>query len=327
MATKKQKKRKGTGLLIFMFLLVILLGIAMVVYPLFASWYSEQTRSLVQSEYDEQIKQIDTAEIQKVKAAAIQYNKDLVEGKIDIMDPTAAGYYTQLNPTGKDIMGYIEIPRLKLYLPIYHGIDSVAMSNGCGHMPQSSLPVGGESTHSVISAHSGMATPMFSDLDKMQPGDLFFLHILDETLTYQVDTITTTVPQDIDPIKIQTGKDLCSLITCYPFGINTHRLIVLGFRVETPTQEQLQEMTPADDTPTEDANALWMKRYMTGILIGLCVGIPLVILLILVKLSRNRKQRKARMEKAWLENAAMIATPVADGKSDGEQGESNESSH
>lgn len=294
---KKQNHKHYPILLVLLFVMIVLLGIGMIIYPLFASWYAEQTRSTVQSEYEEVIKQIDTAELDAARAAAHQYNKDLFDGLVDVLDPKGAGYYDQLNIGGKEIMGYIEIPKLELYLPIYHGIDTTAMANGCGHMPQSSLPVGGENTHSVISAHSGMATPMFSDLDKLIEGDIFFLHILDETLTYEVRTVSTTVPDDIEVIKIQSGKDLCSLITCWPFGINTHRLVVTGQRIETPEEEDLVKIiSSGEEEDTSNAHELWMNRYFTGIIIGVGAAFLIIMILFIAKRSKDKKEVEAQKQ-------------------------------
>ena len=175
-------------------------------------------------------------------------------------------YENLLNLAGDGIMGYIEIPMIQVNLPIYHGTDSKTLDIGVGHLLGSSLPVGGKGTHTVLTGHSGMATQkMFSDLDKLELGDVFYLQVLDETLAYQVDAIHTVLPYDTSFLGITEGEDYCTLVTCTPFGINTHRLLVRGTRI--PYEEA--EVITAEKLQVEDAPAsTWEQQYIKGLLLG-----------------------------------------------------------
>lgn len=160
------------------------------------------------------------------------------------------------------------------YLPIYHTVAESSLQKGAGHMPGTSLPIGGKSTHAVISAHSGMSDArMFTDLDKVQKGDLILLHVLGDTLAYAVDTITVTDPADIEAIEIRQDKDLVTLVTCTPYSVNTHRLLVRGHRIEL-TEEEITEETKA----TEPEASTWMEKYIEGIFFGFIIGGAVLVL-------------------------------------------------
>ena len=187
-------------------------------------------------------------------------------------------------------MGYVEIPVIDVNLPIYHTVAESSLQKGAGHMPGTSLPIGGKSTHTVISAHSGMSgARMFTDLDKMQEGDLILLHVLGDTLAYAVDMITVTDPADIEAIEIQQDEDLVTLITCTPYGVNTHRLLVRGHRIEL-TEEEIAEETKA----AEPEASTWMEKYLEGIFFGAVIGgAVLVDVLVLVRvLSKNDRKNQ-----------------------------------
>lgn len=165
-------------------------------------------------------------------------------------------------------MGYVRIPKISVTLPIYHGTGSNTLSAGIGHLLGSSLPIGGESTHTVLTAHSGMASQkMFSDLDQLGEGDVFYLEVLDEVLAYQVDAINTVLPHDTTYLGITTGEDYCTLVTCTPFGVNTHRLLVRGSRI---LYEEAEEMVSSVSSE-EAAASTWEEKYINGILTGLCI--------------------------------------------------------
>ncbi len=238
------------------FILLLLIGIGLMLYPLISNWYGERVRSTVEVQYNEAIAKLEDESIREAFRAAQEYNESLYSVQLD---PAAAvdEYDSLLNLSGNGIMGYVEIPVIDVNLPIYHTVAESSLQKGAGHMPGTSLPIGGKSTHAVISAHSGMSDArMFTDLDKVQKGDLILLHVLGDTLAYAVDTITVTDPADIEAIEIRQDKDLVTLVTCTPYSVNTHRLLVRGHRIEL-TEEEITEETKA----TEPEASTWMEKY------------------------------------------------------------------
>lgn len=228
------------------FILLLLIGIGLMLYPLISNWYGERVRSTVEVQYNEAIAKLEDESIREAFRAAQEYNESLYSVQLD---PAAAvdEYDSLLNLSGNGIMGYVEIPVIDVNLPIYHTVAESSLQKGAGHMPGTSLPIGGKSTHAVISAHSGMSDArMFTDLDKVQKGDLILLHVLGDTLAYAVDTITVTDPADIEAIEIRQDKDLVTLVTCTPYSVNTHRLLVRGHRIEL-TEEEITEETKATE--------------------------------------------------------------------------------
>lgn len=181
-------------------------------------------------------------------------------------------YEAQLNVAGNGIMGYIEIPGIKCSLPIYHGTDEAVLQIAVGHIPGSSLPVGGERSHCVLSGHRGLpSAKLFTDLDQMEEGDLFMLHVLDETLTYEVDQITVVLPEEVNDLELVEGEDYCTLVTCTPYGINTHRLLVRGRRTENLYEGQPE--TSEKETGKTGEKQIWLQYWwiipvLAGILIG-----------------------------------------------------------
>lgn len=175
----------------------------------------------------------------------------------------------------KDYLSLLEIPGISVTLPIYHGSDADTLEIGIGHLLGSSLPVGGESTHVILTAHSGMASQkMFSDLDLMKIDDVFYLDVLNERLAYQVDAIFTVLPHETEQLQIVTGKDYCTLVTCTPFGVNTHRLLVRGTRIPYEEAEEILEQQPIIEEPT----STWEEKYMDGIITGICIVLILALL-------------------------------------------------
>ena len=285
-------KRKNT-IIIICFILVILLGAGAAAYPLIASINNEHTQSLVQTEYEEKLQQLDTSEIDAALAAAREYNKTISTVQIENIDKIKADlppYEDLLNLANNGIMGYIEIPAINIDLPIYHGTTGAAMEKGAGHMEGTSLPVGGIGTHAVISAHSGMAgAKLFTDLDKLELGDVFFITVCNEKLAYEVDNIAVVEPTDIDLIRIDTQQDYVTLLTCTPYGVNTHRLLVRGHRVEM-AEEAIAEV----EEKAEPAASTWMERYEQGILIGIAIFLGLLLIALLVYFIKRRKDKKEK---------------------------------
>ena len=194
------------------------------------------------------------------------------------------------------MMGYVEIPSIDVMLPIYHGTGEDSLSQGAGHMPNSSFPIGGEGTHAVISAHSAMATArMFTDLDQLKAGDRFSIHVLDEVLDYEVDRIVTVLPSEIEYLKIEPEGDYVTLLTCVPYGVNTHRLLVRGHRVEV----EHSFSTEAHPSQKEVvAKSTWQEKYWQGILVGLGIFLGGVLIFILSRWVMKRISRKNRGDPA-----------------------------
>lgn len=273
------------------FVLVILLGAGAAAYPLIASINNEHAQSLVQVEYEEKLEQLDTSEIDAALAAAREYNKTISTMQIEDVDKIKESlppYEDLLNLANNGIMGYIEIPAINIDLPIYHGTTGAAMEKGAGHMEGTSLPVGGVGTHAVISAHSGMASAkLFTDLDKLEIGDIFIITVCNQKLAYEVDNIAVVEPTDIDLIRIDTQQDYVTLLTCTPYGVNTHRLLVRGHRVDM-AEEAIAEV----EDKVEPAASTWIERYEQGLVIGLITSFAAMLLLLLILLIRRRQKKK-----------------------------------
>lgn len=271
--------------------LLLFLGVAALVYPKFSAWYSEEKRGSVTSQYYEEVENKENTELLAVLDAAQEWNDRLYRGEIQLLDVESCGYYDQLDILGNGIMGYIDIPAIDVYLPVYHGTGSNEMSVGAGHMAQSSLPVGGNNSHSVISAHTGSANaPFFSNLTQVEIGDVFYIHILDVTIAYKVSGIRTVSPDDVKSVQIEAGKDLCTLVTCTPFPLLTERLLVTGERVECA--ETVVEETVAAEVDTGKNGVSFLDDYY---IFGICLGLGLFLVAIsgfgFVMLWRKRRQK------------------------------------
>ena len=242
---------------------VVALGLML--YPLVGELLSEKYRSDIETAYTAAIEDSNDDELEQQRQAAQQYNA-MLSGAATITEGGASApplaYAQQLTVGG--VMAYVDIPKINVYLPVQHGTDADTLERAVGHVVGTSLPVGGSSTHAVLSAHSGMASSkLFSDIDQLAEGDTFYIHVLGEVLAYKVDTINTVLPTDTSLLQIEDGKDLVTLVTCTPFGVNTHRLLVRGHRVPyTPEQEA----TTAAEKP---AASSWTQHYLTGLGVGL----------------------------------------------------------
>ena len=242
---------------------VVALGLLL--YPLVGELLSERYHSDIETVYTAAIEGTDKTELTAQREAAEQYNAMLSGAAITEGGASAPplAYVQQLTVGG--VMAYVDIPKINVYLPVQHGTDADTLERAVGHVVGTSLPVGGSSTHAVLSAHSGMASSkLFSDIDQLAAGDVFYIHVLGDTLAYKVDVIHTVLPTDTSLLQIEDSKDYVTLVTCTPFGVNTHRLLVRGRRVlYTPEQE-----TTAAEKP---AASSWMQHYLTGLSIGLGV--------------------------------------------------------
>ena len=261
--------------------LLFLAALCLTLYPLISNYVNQKYASQIHTAYQEVMEQVDDSDLLKAKELANEYNRALVPGATDAysqegLQAASADYGSQLNLAGNGIMGYVEIPKISVNLPIYHGTENDSLERGIGHLLGSSLPIGGESTHSILSGHSGMATQkMFTDLEQLIIGDVFYLHVLDETLAYQVVEINTVLPYDTSLLGIAPGEDLCTLVTCTPYGVNTHRLLVRGSRISYEEAELLMEETAEE----EPAKSTWEQKYIEGLLWGAAAVLLLLLLI------------------------------------------------
>ena len=225
-------KNRGTTIIL---LLVLIAGLSLLLYPTLANWWNNMTQSRAVASYVEAVAQIDEGEYLRLWNEAQDYNRSLTTRTNDYLlsEEQKVTYEEILDVGGLGIMGYIEVPSIGVVLPIYHGTDEAVLQVAVGHLEWTSLPIGGESTHCVVSGHRGLPSArLFTDLDKMVEGDVFILRVLDEILTYEVDQILIVEPHETKDLQIVEGEDLCTLITCTPYGVNSHRLLVRGHRVE-----------------------------------------------------------------------------------------------
>ncbi len=243
---------------------VVALGLLL--YPLVGELLSKKYHSDVETSYTAAIEDTDDAELTAQRQAAQQYNAMLANATISEGGASAPplAYAEQLTVGG--VMAYIDIPKINVYLPVQHGTGAETLERAVGHVVGTSLPVGGGSTHAVLSAHSGMASSkLFSDIDQLEKGDVFYIHVLGEVLAYEVDSINIVLPTDTSLLQIEEGKDLVTLVTCTPFGVNTHRLLVRGHRVPYVPEQK------AETAEAQKATSSWMQHYLTGLVIGLGV--------------------------------------------------------
>ena len=240
-------------------------ALGLMLYPLVGDLLNEKYHSDVETTYTAVIADTDDAELTAQREAAERYNA-MLSGTASISEGGASApplaYAQQLTVGGA--MAYVDIPKINVYLPVQHGTDADTLEKSVGHVVGTSLPVGGSSTHAVLSAHSGLASSkLFSDIDQLAEDDMFYIHVLGEVLAYKVDAINTVLPTDTHLLQIEDGKDLVTLVTCTPFGVNTHRLLVRGHRVPYVPE---QEATAAAEKPAESS---WTRHYLTGLTIGL----------------------------------------------------------
>ena len=280
----RDKRRKI--ITISLAVLFFLLALGLTIYPLFSSRYNEAHQSQIHTEYQEAVNALPDTAIPEARAAAQSYNKELWSSIVqygsyskDSVTSAMEEYAGLLDLTGTGTMGYVHIPKLAVSLPIYHGTEEETLDRGVGHLIGSSLPIGGGSTHAILTGHSGLASQkMFSDLDKLEIGDTFYLEVLNKFLAYEVDQINTVLPHDTTYLGLEEGKDLCTLVTCTPFGVNTHRLLIRGHRIAyTPEDEESPSIEPAETS--EPVDSTWEQEYEKGVYFA--IGVIVVICLIL----------------------------------------------
>lgn len=270
-------KRKTT--ILTASILVFLTALGITLYPIISNYVNQKYASKIYTEYEEMIQNVDDTSLKDARRLAEQYNNALAPVSAyeqESLSEASQNYDTLLNMAGNGIMGYVEIPSIQVNLPIYHGTDSETLERGIGHLLGSSLPIGGASTHSVLSGHSGLAgQKMFTDLLQVKEGDVFYLHVLGETLAYQVVSLNTVLPYDTSLLGITPGADLCTLITCTPLAVNTHRLLVTGERIPYESAQEIQAEMQQETTEVESA---WEQEYLHGLYIALAIVLLLMII-------------------------------------------------
>lgn len=270
-------KRKTT--ILTASILVFLTALGITLYPIFSNYVNQKYASKIYTEYEEMIQNVDDTSLKDARRLAEQYNNALAPVSAyeqESLSEASQNYDTLLNMGGNGIMGYVEIPSIQINLPIYHGTDSETLERGIGHLLGSSLPIGGASTHSVLSGHSGLAgQKMFTDLLQVKEGDVFYLHVLGETLAYQVVSLNTVLPYDTSLLGITPDADLCTLITCTPLAVNTHRLLVTGERIPYESAQEIQAEMQQETTEVESA---WEQEYLHGLYIALAIVLLLMII-------------------------------------------------
>ena len=282
--------------IIILAVLFFIAALGLTFYPLISTRVNARYASEIHTSYEAVIEEADNSELVAAKEAAIAYNEAITPGAAmtdaysqEALLAASQDYDSLLNIAGDGIMGYVEIPKINVMLPIYHGTTNDSLERGIGHLLGSSLPAGGNSTHTILTAHSGMASQkMFSDLPQMKVGDVFYLEVLSETLAYQVDQINTVLPHDTTYLGIEPNQDLCTLVTCTPFGVNTHRLLVRGTRIPYEEAEVIVETNQI-----EVVESTWEQHYLKGIIIGLIAVLVIVLIAIVARIIwRHRHERR-----------------------------------
>ena len=282
MEKKKSKSSKKFTVLLIFFLFA---GLSLLLYPTISDWWNSMHQSRAIANYMEDVVELDDETYDLIWQQARQYNAALSRdnSRFTPTEEQLQDYAEVLNVSDNGIMGYVEIPKIDVMLPVYHGTDEAVLQVAVGHIVGSSVPVGGAGSHCVVSGHRGLpSAKLFTDLDQMEVGDTFLLHVLDEVLTYEVDQIVVVLPEDVSELAIQEGEDLCTLVTCTPYGVNSHRMLVRGHRVETEETTQ--------DTPVRImADAVRVDPTMVALIIG---GFLLAIILLFVLVNPFKRKRK-----------------------------------
>lgn len=269
-------------LTIIILVLALIVGLSLLLYPTLSNWWNSMHQSRAVASYVEQVANIDEEQYAHLWDDAWTYNRELSKrpNSYVLSEEQKAVYDSILDVGGTGIMGYVEIPAIGVTLPIYHGTDETVLQIAVGHLEWSSLPVGGKSSHCVVSGHRGLPSArLFTDLDELVEGDIFMFRVLDEVLTYEVDQILIVEPDDTDALLIQEGKDLCTLITCTPYGVNSHRLLVRGHRIENLEVAQTVRVT---------ADAMQIRPAIVAPI----VAIPMLLILLIILLIPKKKKRR-----------------------------------
>lgn len=277
------KKNLTTVILV----IILLVGVGIMLYPTVSDYWNSFHQSRVITEYAEQVAQMDESEYDNAIKQAHEYNKRLNQGAYSprLDEEAAKDYNSQLDVAGTGVMGYIEIPKIKCTLAIYHGTSDAVLQIGVGHIEGTSLPVGGVGTHCVVSGHRGLpSAKLFTNLDELEEGDVFVMRVLNETLTYEVDQVLIVLPHETEALNVDPDMDYCTLVTCTPYAINTHRLLVRGHRVENAQAAE-------DIIVTSDA------VQVDPMIVAPIVAVPILIILVVVVLMSTSAKRKRKIKK------------------------------
>ena len=280
MARHTKKQSKSTLIL----LAVFAVGIFLLLYPSVSNYWNSFHATRAITGYTQQVSEMDNATYQKILGDARAYNETLLtkSNRYNMSEADKLIYESMLNFSTDEVMAYIDIPSIRVTLPIYHGVEERALQVGVGHIPGSSLPVGGPSTHCVLSGHRGLpSAKLFTSLDKLVEGDVFMIYVLDETLTYEVDQILIVEPEQMSSLVIEEGQDYCTLVTCTPYGVNSHRLLVRGHRVANASNLNIRV--------TADA------LQITPTLVAPFVAIPVLLLLLVYLIWSTRKPKQPNL--------------------------------
>lgn len=286
-------KNNNDKILLIIALIFILVGTGIFLYPSISNYLAEKNQVEAIRKYDKLVVNLDKAGLQEEKDKAQIYNENLSGDPVH--DPFVKGsgyalpenYKEVLNFSGDGVMGYIDIPEINVYLPIYHGTSDDVLEKGVGHIQNTSLPIGGSSTHSVLTGHTGLPNAeLFTRLDELEVGDIFYIHVLDEVLTYKIYETKVILPDKIDELQINNGEDLITLVTCTPYGVNSHRLLVKARRTEYEEYNKLE--LPKDEEVKQNKNN--KRYYLTGIQIGTVVLIVVLLIIILIIILIKRRK-------------------------------------
>ena len=278
-----KKKNSNSNFATILLVLILLVGLSLLLYPSLSDYWNSFHQSRAIAAYAEEVANMDEDQYEELWEAARAYNESLIKRKNEyiLTEEQKEQYNALLNVSGTGVMGYIEIPSIKCSLPVYHGTEESVLQIAIGHLEWTSLPAGGESTHCVVSGHRGLPSArLFTDLDKLEIGDVFMLRVLDEVLTYEIDQILIVEPQEVDALKIVEGEDYCSLVTCTPYGINSHRMLVRGHRIANAEEAKTVRVT---------ADAVQIEP----LLIAPLVAAPILLILLIILLLPRQPERKS----------------------------------
>ena len=291
---KKKKKKKSNVVLNIIIVLVFLAGAGVFLYPTISDMWNQYRNAQLVSKYEEAVTELSDNDYDRLWKEAKEYNAEHpVNAIVDAFEEEdtyelSHPYDRVLDPNGDGLMGSIEIPKIKAKLAIYHGLSKTVLEKGVGHVEGTSLPIGGKSTHAVLAAHRGLPNAqLFTDLDQMEKGDIFILHILGKHLAYKVDQIKTVLPDETSDLDIIEGEDYVTLITCTPYGVNTHRLLVRGVRTKYVVED-----TKNDETIPQKLAVVDPKRVLAG---GAAVLVVLILLIYLIVRHRDKKRKKKQL--------------------------------
>ena len=296
-------KNNSEKLLLIISIIFIILGVGIFLYPSISNYLAEKNHIDIIRNYDNLIVKINEEKINEEKEKARIYNENLSGDPVH--DPFVIGsgyalpenYKEVLNVSDDGVMGYVEIPKISVYLPIYHGTSDEVLEKGVGHIQNTSVPIGGNSTHSILTGHTGLPNAeLFTRLDELGIGDIFYIHVLDDVLTYKVFETKVILPDKIDELRILNGKDYVTLVTCTPYGVNSHRLLVKAERVEYEEYSVTKSTTDEEGTDTKKESPS-KHYYLTGTQIGIVILALILMITVIIIVSMRNKKNKYKIKK------------------------------